>query len=403
VTTIEPADTPPSERSTTVGAERRAALIGQTTQAWAAADVIDFGIGHPQDAILPVDIMRKAAAQVMADGDAYPLQYGTEMGDGYLRLALASFLTDTYAMPVQPELIYITNGNSQALDQVCSVFTKPGDVVFVEEPSYFLALGIFRHHHLRIVGIPVDEQGLCIDALQAALTTERPAFVYTIPTFQNPTGFTLPVQRREQLVALAEEHEFLVVADEVYHLLSYGTPPPPAMASYIESGVVLSLGTFTKILAPGLRLGWIQAAVPLLRRMADSALMLSSGGLNPFTSAIVRHVIEQGDLHAYLDVLRSTYRARVAVMDAALQRHFPATVTYDVPNGGYFFWLRFPADIDTATFLSAAAEHKVGFRCGSKFTADASLANYMRLSFAYYDSPTIERGIASLAQAIRGR
>jgi 2-aminoadipate transaminase len=401
VTATDPEPAPTSIRSTSaVGHERRAALIGQTTLAWAAAGVIDFGIGHPQDAILPVNILRHAAARVMADGDAYPLQYGTEMGDGYLRLALAAFLTDTYGLPVEPEPIYITNGNSQALDQVCSVFTEPGDVVFVEEPSYFLALGIFRHHHLRIVGIPVDEQGLRIDALDAALATERPAFLYTIPTFQNPTGFTLPVERRERLVALAQEHEFLIVADEVYHLLSYGATPPPPMATYIESGVVLSLGTFTKILAPGLRLGWIQGDMPLLRQLADSAFMLSGGGLNPFTSAIVRTVIEQGDQHSYLAFLRGIYRDRVAVMDAALRHHFPATVTYDVPDGGYFFWLRFPDGIDTATFLPAAADHKVGFRCGSKFTADASLANYMRLSFAYYDSPTIERGIAALAQAI---
>jgi 2-aminoadipate transaminase len=378
--------------------DRRAALITQTTQAWAPSDVVDFGIGHPQDAILPTDLFRAAMAKGI---EPYPLQYGTELGDGYLRLALAEFLTDSYGVTCNPEPMFITNGNSQAIDQVCSVFAQPGDVVFVEEPSYFLALDIFRQHHLRIVGIPVDDDGLRIDALEAALAVERPAFIYIIPTFQNPTGCTLPLDRRERMVALAQEHEFLIVADEVYHLLSYTSTVPPPMAAWADSGVVLSLGTFTKILAPGLRLGWIQAAMPLIQRLAAAGFILSGGGLNPFTSAIVKTLIEDGSLRNYLNFLRTTYRERVMVMDASLSAHFPQTVKYYVPAGGYFFWLRFPDGTDTATFLPKAAEHKVGFRSGSKFTVDGSLAHYMRLSFAYYDSPTIERGIASLAKAIR--
>ena len=359
--------------------------------------MVDFGIGHPQDAILPTEFFRAAMAKGI---EPYPLQYGTELGDGYLRLALAEFLTETYGVRCDPEPMFITNGNSQAIDQVCSVFAQPGDVVFVEEPSYFLALDIFRQHHLRIVGIPVDEDGIHIDALEAALAVDQPAFVYVIPTFQNPTGYTLPLDRRERLVALAKEHEFLIVADEVYHLLSYTPSVPPPMAAWTDSGVVLSLGTFTKILAPGLRLGWIQAAMPLIQRLADAGFILSGGGLNPFTSAIVKTLIEDGSLRNYLDFLRTTYRERVMVMDASLSAHFPQTVKYYVPAGGYFFWLRFPEGTDTATFLPKAADHKVGFRSGSKFTVDGSLANYMRLSFAYYDSPTIERGIALLAKAV---
>ncbi len=337
----------------------------------------------------------------MAKGiEPYPLQYGTELGDGYLRLALAEFLTETYGVACDPEPMFITNGNSQAIDQVCSVFAQPGDVVFVEEPSYFLALEIFRQHHLRIVGIPVDEDGIRLDALEAALAVDRPAFIYIIPTFQNPTGYTLPLERRERVVALAKDHEFLIVADEVYHLLSYAGSVPPPMAAWADSGVVLSLGTFTKILAPGLRLGWIQAAMPLIQRLADAGVVLSGGGLNPFTSAIVKTLVKNGSLRNYLDFLRTTYRDRVMVMDASLSALFPQTVKYYVPAGGYFFWLRFPDDTDTATFLPKAAEHKVGFRSGSKFTVDGSLANYMRLSFAYYDSPTIERGIAALAKVV---
>lgn len=254
---------------------------------------------------------------------AHALQYGIESGDGLLRMALADFLTDAYGIACEPEPMLITNGNSHAIDLVCSVFSEPGDVVFVEEPSYFLALDIFRQHHLRIVGIPVDEAGLRIDVLEAALGVERPAFIYIIPTFQNPTGYTLPLDRREQLISLAQKHGFLIVADEVYHLLSYTATVPAPMAAWADSNVVLSLGTFTKILAPGLRLGWIQASMPLIQRLADAGLIASGGGLNPFTSAIVKTLIEDGSLDNYLAFLRTTYRERAMVMDASLRTHFP--------------------------------------------------------------------------------
>src|SRR6478736_3447273 len=184
-------------------------LIAQTTQCWAAPEVTDFGIGQPQDAILPVDILHKAASQQAAEGRRHSLQYGTEFGDGHLWLALADFLSAHYAIAVDPEPIFITNGNSQAIDIVCTTFTQPGDVVFVEEPSYFLALDIFRNHHLKIVGIPVDEHGLSIDALEVALKQHAPTLIYTIPAFHNPTGVTLSAGRRQRLVELAVQHGFL--------------------------------------------------------------------------------------------------------------------------------------------------------------------------------------------------
>lgn len=381
--------------------QKRQKLITQTTQAWSVPGVTDFGIGQPQDKILPLDILRAAANKELSKGDLHPLQYGSEYGDGYLRLALAEFLSNAYEIAVDPEPIFITNGNSQALDLVCTIFAKPGETVFVEEPSYFLALDIFRNHHLKIVGIPVDEQGLSIEALEEALKTHRPAFLYTIPAFQNPTGFTLSVERRQRLVELSQQHSFLIVADEVYQLLNYTVTPPKPMAAYVESGTVLSLGTFSKILAPGLRLGWIQAAQPLINRLASTGYVISGGGLNPFSAAIVRTVIEEGWQQQYLDHLRQLYRQRIEVMDAGLRQHFPDYVEYVKPGGGYFFWLRFPEEIDTNSFLGKAEALKVGFRPGSKFAANGGLRNYMRLSFAFFSEEEIVRGIETLAKVVR--
>ena len=385
-----------------VEGERTAAnaLIAQTTQCWAAPDVTDFGIGQPQDAILPVDILHKAASHHCADGRRHSLQYGTEFGDGHLRLALADFLSVHYAIAVDPEPIFITNGNSQAIDIVCTALTRPGEVVFVEEPSYFLALDIFRNHHLRIVGIPVDEHGLSIDALEAALEQHAPSLIYTIPAFHNPTGVTLSAERRQRLVELAVRHGFLIVADEVYQLLDYLGDAPAPMAAYVDSGRVLSLGTFSKILAPGLRLGWIQAGMSLLQRLAKTAYVVSGGGLNPYTSSIVQCVIERGWQAEYLQTLRTLFRERTDVMHNALMRHFPKGIAYKKPAGGYFFWLKFSPEIDTTQFLDKARDLKVGFRAGSVFSVSGGQKNFMRLSFAFYDADRIEVGIETLAHAI---
>jgi len=362
--------------------------------------MIDFGIGQPQDTLLPLDLMRRAAAEFAYASESYSLQYGNEWGDGYLRLALAEFLSAHYGVAVDPEPLFITNGNSQAIDLACAAFTQPSDVVFVEEPTYFLAIDIFRRRGLTIVGIPVDDGGLSIDALEVELKGRRPAFVYTIPAFHNPTGVTLVAERRARLVELAQRYGFLIVADEVYQMLDYAGDVPPPLAAHVDSGHVLSLGTFSKILAPGLRLGWAQGARALTERLAQLPFVVSGGGLNPFASAFARTVIEKGWLVQNIRSLRSVYRDRVAVMDAALRKHFPQSIVFHTPRGGYFFWLRFPAGTDTRRFLEPAAKLGVGFRAGPKFSVCDGQREAMRLSFAFYDGTEIEAAIPLLARAI---
>jgi len=196
------------------------------------------------------------------------------------------------------------------------------------------------------------------------------------------------------------QHGFLIVADEVYHLLDYVGDTPAPMASYLGSGRVLSLGTFSKILAPGLRLGWIQAEMSLLQRLAKTAYVVSGGGLNPYASSIVQYVIEQGWQAEYLQTLRALYRERADVMHNALIRHFSKEISYKKPTGGYFFWLKFAPEIDTTQFLNKARDLKVGFRAGSAFSVSGGQKNFMRLSFAFYDADRIEVGIETLAHAI---
>ena len=238
----------------------------RTTQINLPPGMVDFGIGVPDFTLLPLEIMQQAAAHRLAQADPYLLSYGYAQGDGYCRLALAEFLTRHYGRSVSPEHLILSAGASQGLDLICTLFGQPGDTIFVEEPSYFLALRIFTDHGFNVVSLPTDAQGLVVDALEEALALHTPAFLYLIPAFQNPTGATLTQQRRARLVQLSREHDLLIVADEVYHLLTYTVVPPAPLAFYAEQADILSLGSFSKILAPGLRLGWVHGTPALVEQ-----------------------------------------------------------------------------------------------------------------------------------------
>lgn len=379
-----------------------------TTQVDGRSRRIDFALGQPDFDLLPHDLIQHAAAERLAEGDNELLNYGYEQGDGRFRAALATFLSEGYGTSVLPDSLMVTAGASQALSLICTLFTRPGDTVFVEEPSYFIALRILREdHQLKPVSIPTDEHGLIPEAVEEALAVHSPRLLYTIPTFQNPSGVTLSQPRRERLVQLAEAHDFLIVADEVYHLLDYGEPagdPPPApLAAQIESGRVLSVGSFSKILAPGLRLGWVQSAPEHVQRFVTCGLVSSGGGLNHFTSNIVRVVLESGEQAEYLARLRDTYRRRIQAMDRVLREAVGDRAQWQTPRGGYFFWLAFPEGTKTASWLAAAHEQDVGFLPGPNCSSEGGLENYMRLSFAHYSDVEIERGIARLGQVIGRR
>jgi DNA-binding transcriptional MocR family regulator len=249
---------------------------------------------------------------------------------------------------------------------------------------------------------PMDADGLIIEALKEKLVRYHPIFLYTIPTFHNPSSVTLGADRREQLVELSRKFDFLIFADEVYHLLNYAheTLPPP-MASYIDSDSVISLGSFSKILAPGLRLGWIQTGSHLLKHIAACGLLESGGGLNPFTSAIVRSAIEMGLLQKQLTTLKTTYTERKVALSSALKEYLPDTVRFTEPEGGFFIWLVFPEGVDTEQMRVEARRHNVGFLPGVKFSSRNGLKNYARLSFSYFDIPELEEGARRLGQVVR--
>jgi DNA-binding transcriptional MocR family regulator len=359
---------------------------------------INLGIGQPSADLLPLDIIESASEHFFKDAAPQDINYGPTKGDERFLHSIANFLTKQYGKQANVESLFVTGGNSQALDFVCSMFSNTGDTIFVEEPSYFLALNIFRDNHLNIIGIPTDESGIDIDFLEAKLKKAKPALVYTIPVYHNPNGQTLSAERRERLVELSKEYGFLIIADEVYQMLNYYEQPPEAFGTMIDSNTVLSLGSFSKILAPGMRLGWIQTSQQLIGRLNRSGFINSGGCVNQFASNIVRFAIDLGLLDTHLEMVRTVYRSRLEKMDAALTEAFGDNATWICPEGGYFFWIKFDENVDAGKLKRIAIEHKTGFQAGELFSSCGGLKNYIRLSFARYNESEIREGIVQLKE-----
>jgi len=372
-------------------------LIIQTP---APVDYIDLGMGNPDINLLPESSLQRATERAFAKGMQASLQYGTEQGNGYFRASLAEFLTTSFGEEVNATSLFISTGSSSALDLLSTLYTRAGDTVFVEEPTYFLALRIFTDHGLHVVSIPIDNEGLSLDVLEEKLKEHQPKLLYTIPTFQNPSGHTLSLERRKKLIELAERHDFLIVADEVYHLLPYTQAPPMPFALFAkDSEKIASINSFSKILAPGLRLGWMQTHKKIMQRLTTCGLIDSGGGQNPFASAIVHEMLEAGDLARNITDLQKIYKQRLNVMDSALKEMLPKA-EYTLPEGGFFFWVRIP-DKNSTELRSRAKDFGVDFRQGALFSANEGMQEYIRLCFAFYDEDDIREGVERLGLYMR--
>jgi len=361
-----------------------------------APNMIHLGLGQPSNFLLPVGDIQKASATALSNKNPFYLAYGEEQGNANFRKTLATFLTDHYNYPVVDNQLLITNGNSQGLEFICTFFTQPGDTIFVEEPSYFLALKIFKNHKLNIVGIPMDEKGLNIEGLQKKLKKETPKFIYTIPTFHNPASVTLSLKRRKELTKICHENHILLVADEVYHLLDYQGALPPSMGNWINQCELISLGSFSKILAPGLRLGWMQSNSDIIKKIIKYGVLHSGGGFNPFTSEIINSMVSSGRLNKHIQTLKSTYSRRVKTLCIELKKYLPKEMEFHTPSGGYFVWVELPDQIDAKAFRKKAKKHDVDFLPGVLFSSHDGLKNYIRLSFAFYSEHSLKEGAKRL-------
>jgi 2-aminoadipate transaminase len=364
------------------------------------SSAINLAIGQPSSDLLPQDLLSAGAAQFFDSSHADMLNYGAPSGELEFRRALAEFLSDKNKHAVSPDTLFLTGGSSQGLDLICARFTQPGDTVLVESASYFLAFQIFQDHGLRVIGIPTDQEGLRIDALEQAIEQHHAKLIYTIPSFGNPTGINLSAARRDAILELSRTHRIIVAADEAYQQLYFEAPPPPSFGSHSDLGQVVVLGTFSKILAPGLRVGWLQLSQPLLESMLDSGWINSGGAINQMGAMITEQVLVSGALDAHLSQLRAELSARAEAMDAALHHWLGDQAQWHKPAGGYFFWVKLLQGINTQDALPKAIHAGSGYLPGNICAASGGFHDYLRLSFAAYNRLQITEGIQRLSRAL---
>ena len=366
--------------------------------------VIDLGWGHPSSRLHPVGAIRAASERLLVSDDSEPLQYGATQGFGPFLESLASFLSrqPAYGVPVDPHNLFLTAGASQGLDLACTLYAPAGSTVVVEEPTYFVIEKIFRDRDLNIIGVPTDSQGMLVAELEKLLFDGLDLnLVYTIPTFQNPTGFCLSDERRTQLVHLANKFDFHILADEVYQLIHFDELPPKPLIAFDQGSRVISFGSFSKILAPGLRTGWIHAAPEIIERFSDASLTFSGGGFNHYASALIRKVIDLGLLDPHVSVLREEYSMRSDAMDQALRHYFGSEIEYTPPTGGYYFWLTFPENFDSGRLLASAENAGVSYRPGNAFSESGKFSRQVRLAYTLFEVDELKEGVSRLYGAYK--
>lgn len=365
---------------------------------------VEFAFGEPDPSLLPVGLVRDAAAAALGARGAGALAYGSNAGPEALRAAIAGRSATREGLALSPDDVLVSGGNSQALGQVMTMLTEPGDVVYVECPTYNLALSIIADHPVEVRGVPMDDEGLQVDAL-AALVREaraggrRPRLLYTIPTFHNPAGVSLSGPRRAALLALARHEELILVEDDVYRELAYEGEAPAALRALDPEAPVVRLGSFAKSLAPGLRLGWFDAPHALRRRLAADGVLESGGCVSQFPAHVVAALLEGVAYDTHLDELRRAYAARRDTLVAALSDGLPAGCSFTTPAGGFFVWLTLPEGLRSSELLEVAENHRVGFAPGLRFRTDGADGS-LRLAFSLYDEASLAEGARRLAAAV---
>lgn len=355
-------------------------------------EVISFAGGLPSPASFPVAAMEAAVARVFADNPQGALQYAAT--EGYL--PLREFVAKRYNVGV--ERVLITTGSQQALDLIAKIMIDPGSPVLVETPSYLGALQAFSLFEPEFVSIPSDDQGLIPEALTAELTANA-RFLYALPNFQNPTGRRLPLERRQALVRRAQELGVLLVEDDPYGELSYTGNTLPTLLSMNPDGVIY-MGSFSKILAPGMRLGFV-IAPPELHFKLCQAKQASDLHTPTFTQRIAYETVKDGLLDTHIPTIRELYGKQCACMLDALKRHMPAGVTWNTPEGGMFIWVELPEGLNSMTILEEAVRRNVAYVPGAPFYAGNPRMNTLRLAFVTVPPERIEQGVSILGELFR--
>ena len=352
---------------------------------------------------LPEELVRSALDRVMSTEGPTALQYGSGQGVPHLREQILEVMA-LEGISASMDNVVVTTGSQQALDLVTKLFIDPGDVILAEAPSYVGAIGVFRSYQAHMVHVLTDENGLVPEALRENIVRLRAEnrtikFLYTIPNFHNPAGVTLSAERRPEILAICKEHNILILEDNPYGLLSFDEPVPPAIRSLDEDGVIY-LGSFSKTLAPGFRVGWALAPHAIREKLvlaAEAAILCPSS----FSQLVISEYLTQADWRGQIDEFRGVYRERRDAMLEALDEHLPE-LTWNVPNGGFYIWVGLPEQLDSKAMLPRAVTELVAYTPGTAFFADGGGRQNLRLSFSYPTPENIKIGIRRLATVIQG-
>lgn len=373
-------------------------------------DIISFAGGLPAPEVFPVKQFQEACNRVLMEQGAQALQYSTT--EGYLPLReMISRHTGRYSVKVTADNIMITSGSQQALDFIGRLFINRGDYVVVESPTYLGALQAWNAYGAQYISVPSDEHGMLVDQLEEALRI-GPKFIYVLPNFQNPSGSTMSLERRKRLILLADQYGVPIVEDDPYGQLRYDGDHIPSVV-YLDSryrydgdesgeytGNVIYLSTFSKLLAPGLRLAWVIAPPQVIRK-----LVMTKQAADLHTSSFIQHIAYEvakgGFLDEHVKVIRATYKERRDVMLEMMEEMFPSEVRWTKPQGGMFLWGVLPEGMDAAEVLKEALVRKVAFVPGTAFHPNGGGANTMRLNFSFSSPDVIREGITRLGTTLK--
>lgn len=364
--------------------------------------IISFGGGYPDASLFPAAQLEQVFRDVIRAPGGAAMQYAPSDGLPRLREQIAQLMVED-GTPCRPEDVLILQGSQQGLDFAAKMLVDPGDVIITEDPTFLGALIAFDPSQPRYAAVPMDAEGMRMDALEATLRDHPNArMIYTVPDFQNPTGVTLSLDRRRRLIELANAHDVIVLEDTPYRHIRFAGETLPTLKSLDTQGRVIHLGSFSKVLVPGLRIGWAVAAPALLEKMAllKVAADTQTSTLNMAAASLF---LDRHDLSAHIDMLRRAYRRKKEVMLDAIRLHFPQDVTMTDPEGGLFTWATFPEGFDATAFMRDVAlpEAHVAYVPGATFFPVHQQANHARINYSAQPEDRIRAGIAALGRVLR--
>jgi 2-aminoadipate transaminase len=367
-------------------------------------DIISFAGGLPGPETFPVAEFENISCQILREKGDVALQYGPTEGEKPLREEVAKYLAREKST-ITTENILITAGSQQGLDIIAKIFLDPHDIAIVELPTYIGGIQAFCAYRAKMIGVAQDDHGMKMDLLETALKKlanrhKKPKFIYVVPDFQNPSGVTMSLERRKRLLELAHQYEVPIIEDSPYKDLRYKGNAIPALYSLDKENYVIVLGTFSKLLCPGLRLAWIMAPTEWMDRMiiAKQGMDLCSPS---YTQLLVAEYMKRGLLQAQVEKIRKTYGRKLEFMLQSLTKYMPKGVEWSKPEGGLFLWIKLPKKMSANELFPKAVETKVAYVVGSAFHCNGKGQNTMRINFSYSTEQQIDQGIQRLANMIR--